>query len=453
MPALKFIAQATVFNNQMFTLQGYAGENSTYHLQFRAPRFQCTTAQYNSTLLIDYKLGRRIEAPTFATVWDRERLIYSSKQYNIANYTVQRDLNSGLVWNANCVIEEQICMAQSVHYDVNVTFPRGVQTVSYSLGDAKVPLTQIDILRAGSEFGLQIELPPEAKAFQDWYRELSRFIPASNEWAILDALGTLIEGTSFHLTSTPSLLLPLPGYPSLEPPLEDGTGSTCQQREGSFGPTPLYDCGPWYSGYNSETEHCTSFQKPSNNTAMPETKKSAALLKGTVFHTARFNRQQIDFEYDPRESLNITEAMLNEVLTNITMSAISLGTWWDMVPVTSTRYRSTYMLSNPLNLILPYSICLAAATVFMAIAIWCLWRNRAPAVDGGFLQIMMATVGDTQMGRVILGEKMAAIGDMSDELKSLRIRYGELINEDIAVGGKRFGFGTVEETVSLRKRR
>jgi hypothetical protein len=448
-----FIAQATVFNNQMFTLPGHAGENSTYHLHFRAPRFQCTTTQYNDTLPIGHNSRGRLKAPTFATVWDRERLIYSSKQYYIANYTVQRDLNSGLVWNSNCIIKEQICMAQSVHYDVNVTFPRGVQTISYSIGDAKVPLTQIDILRAGSEFGLLIELPPEAEVFQDWYRELSRFIPASNEWAILDALGTLIEGTSFHLGSIPSLLLPLPGYPSIEPPLENGTGSTCQQREGSFGPTPLYDCGPWQSGYERDTEHCKSFQDLSSNTAMPETKQSAALLKGTVFHTARFNSQQTDFTYDPRDSLNISEAMLNEVLANITISAISLGTWWDMVPVTSTRYRSTYMLSNPLNLILPYSICLAAATVFMAIAIWCLWRNRAPAVDGGFLQIMMATVGDTQMGRVILEEKVAAIDDMSDELKSLRIRYGGLINEDIAVGGKRFGFGTVEETVSLSKSR
>ena len=140
--------------------------------------------------------------------------------------------------------------------------------------------------------------------------------------------------------------------------------------------------------------------------------------------------------------------MLNEVLVNITISAISLGTWWDMVPVTSTRYRSTYELSNPLNLILPYSICLAAATVFMAIAIWSLWRNHVPAADGGFLQIMMATVGDTHMGRIILEGRVAAIDDISDEMKTLEIRYGQLIN-----GDNRLGFGTVDETSSLRKRR
>lgn len=185
-----------------------------------------------------------------------------------------------------------------------------------------------------------------------------------------------------------------------------------------------------------------------------EINQSEALLKGIIFHTDRFVLGSDYSIYDPRRSLNITEVMLNEVLANITISAISLGTWWDMVPVTSTRYRSTYKLSNPLNLILLYSICLAAATIFMAIAIWSLWRNRAPATDGGFLQIMMATVGDTEMGRVIIEEKLAAIDDMTDELKNLKIRYGELVNGNIlGTGGKRFGFGTVDEITSLRKRR
>lgn len=183
-----------------------------------------------------------------------------------------------------------------------------------------------------------------------------------------------------------------------------------------------------------------------------KTNQFGALLKGTVFHTTRFDRYETVADFDPRQSLNTTEAMLNEVLANITISAISLGTWWDMVPVTSTRYRSTYLLSNPLNIILPYSICLAAATVFTAIGMWSLWRNRAPAVDGGFLQIMMAAVGDTEMSRVLLEERLAAIDDMTDELRSLKIRYGELVNANmLGAGGKRFGFGTVDETKSLRK--
>jgi hypothetical protein len=179
------------------------------------------------------------------------------------------------------------------------------------------------------------------------------------------------------------------------------------------------------------------------------------VLRGTVFHTTRFDppNPYTDTYYDPRDDLDLTETLLNDVLTNIILSAISLGTWWDMVPVTTTRYQSTYSLANPLNLILPYSICLVAAILFALIAIWSLWRNGMPAADGGFLQIMMATRGNTEMERLVLKERLAAIDNMSKELRNLKIRYGELVGEDVlGVEGRRLGFGTVEETASLRKK-
>jgi hypothetical protein len=177
-------------------------------------------------------------------------------------------------------------------------------------------------------------------------------------------------------------------------------------------------------------------------------------LKGSVFDIQRFNIMGDGGGTDLRYDRNITEDLLNSVLTNMTLSAISLGTWWDKVPVTFTRYQSTYSFANPLNLILPYSICLGAATLFAAIAIWSLWRNGIPAADGSFLQIMMATRGNTEMERLVLKDRLAAIDNMSKELKSLKIRYGELVGDDVlGVEGMRLGFGTVEETVSLRKKR
>jgi hypothetical protein len=67
---------------------------------------------------------------------------------------------------------------------------------------------------------------------------------------------------------------------------------------------------------------------------------------------------------------------------------------------------------------------------------------------------MMATRGNTEMERLVLKDRLAAIDNMSKELKSLKIRYGELVGEDVlGVEGMRLGFGTVEETVSLRKKR
>jgi hypothetical protein len=183
-------------------------------------------------------------------------------------------------------------------------------------------------------------------------------------------------------------------------------------------------------------------------------------LVGAVFDSQRFNpgdnfdNDQIDDMYDINNYYNITENILNDVLTNITLSAISLGTWWDSVLVVTTRYQATYSFANPINLILPYSICFAAATVFAIIAIWSLWQTGTPAADGGFLQIMMATRGNTEMEKLVLQEKRTTIDNMSNELRNLKIRYGELISRDISeIEERRLGFGTVEETVSLRKRR
>ena len=77
------------------------------------------------------------------------------------------------------------------------------------------------------------------------------------------------------------------------------------------------------------------------------------------------------------------------------------------------------------------------------------------------MQIMMAIRGNTEMERLVLRERLMVVENMSDELKSLKIRYGELVDDDVLgvdddvlrVKGRRMGFGTMRETVSPRKRR
>ena len=67
---------------------------------------------------------------------------------------------------------------------------------------------------------------------------------------------------------------------------------------------------------------------------------------------------------------------------------------------------------------------------------------------------MMATRGNTEIERLVLKEKLITIDSMSTELKSLKIRYGEFIGEEVlGVESRRLGFGTVEETVGLGKRK
>lgn len=49
---------------------------------------------------------------------------------------------------------------------------------------------------------------------------------------------------------------------------------------------------------------------------------------------------------------------------------------------------------------------------------------------------------------------MSTIEEMSEELRSFGVQYGELTGEDdLIVRGKQFGFGVTDEILSLRRRR
>jgi hypothetical protein len=153
-------------------------------------------------------------------------------------------------------------------------------------------------------------------------------------------------------------------------------------------------------------------------------------------------------KFSPLTDISPTEDLLNTLLYNITLSAFSLGTWKENVSVTSTLYRNTYQFSHKRNLILPYSICLSVAIVFAVIGMWSLFQNGIPAADGGFLQVMMATRGDTQMERLVLKNGSMAADDMLKKLGSLKVRYGELVSQEGTMG-----FGTVDETLALKRRK
>jgi hypothetical protein len=103
-------------------------------------------------------------------------------------------LKDTLIWNLHVVVNEQVCECLSALYNVGVTFPRGVQTVNYSLSDARKLPRKVDIYntidisaaygdpnRNPSKFyGLQLKLPPKPEALQDWHQKVSTAIPVSN---------------------------------------------------------------------------------------------------------------------------------------------------------------------------------------------------------------------------------------------------------------------------------
>lgn len=69
------------------------------------------------------------------------------------------------------------------------------------------------------------------------------------------------------------------------------------------------------------------------------------------------------------------------------------------------------------------------------------------------MQIMMATRGPTEMERLAVENGLVDAKKTPKELRSLRVRYGELILENGVERKNVWGFGTAEETESLRKKR
>jgi hypothetical protein len=158
----------------------------------------------------------------------------------------------------------------------------------------------------------------------------------------------------------------------------------------------------------------------------------------------------------PPRDLNLTEAMLNQFLANVSISAISLGTWRRLTPVNITNYRNVYTFSSPQSLILPYLIALSLSLLCNILGIWALSTNGEVAENGGFLQIMTTTRGNTEMDQVARKINHGREGGPEKELLDLKIRYGEMVEGCGACEGDEktiSGFGTIEETVALKWRK
>jgi hypothetical protein len=157
--------------------------------------------------------------------------------------------------------------------------------------------------------------------------------------------------------------------------------------------------------------------------------------------------------FDPRKSLNITEASINELLANVSISALSLNKWYGNVNVTDRDSRNVYRFSHPLSLLVPYGLCLGFTLLCIVLGLNALRLNGISATDGGFLQIMMTTTGDTEMSRNVQGASLGGSGNAPKELLELKVRFGKLVREEGTASTNKYGFGTTEETDLLLRRR
>ncbi|CAN9324505.1 unnamed protein product [Alternaria alternata] len=107
--------------------------------------------------------------------------------------------------------------------------------------------------------------------------------------------------------------------------------------------------------------------------------------------------------------------MANELLINTTISALALNQRFDMVNGTETLNFNAYHFENKLDFFLPYALYVQ--------------NHGISAISGGFLQLLMTTIGCTSLEAVITkgSGTLGGYEDVSEELREMEVRFGELI--------------------------
>jgi hypothetical protein len=123
----------------------------------------------------------------------------------------------------------------------------------------------------------------------------------------------------------------------------------------------------------------------------------------------------------------------NEVLLNTTISMLSLNRRFGIVNGTTSRTVNIYQFRGKLAFFLPYGICLGLSIPIIASGLIALFvRNKGvSAITGGFVQLLMTTTGRTSLEAIVARSTgmMGGHESVSEELKELNIRFGELIED------------------------
>jgi hypothetical protein len=171
----------------------------------------------------------------------------------------------------------------------------------------------------------------------------------------------------------------------------------------------------------------------------------------TIIDNTRFNSIFNTYNSTSHPEFRISEAIFNDYLLNMTMSAMqAYSRWSTRVNATRDTAVNVYRFSSPLNLILPYFVTLVLAVPFILLGGLALYWNGVSATDGGFMQIIATSTGSAVLDRAAAGGCLGGGESVPRELKDLRIRFGEFVGRaDAPV--RRAGFGVESETTALKK--
>jgi hypothetical protein len=136
-------------------------------------------------------------------------------------------------------------------------------------------------------------------------------------------------------------------------------------------------------------------------------------------------------------------------LVNLTIAAISLNLWHDVVGGNVTRLYNVYRFEHRLNFFLPYGLCMLLTVPILTLGLFALRHNGVSAIDGGFLQVLMtAATGDTAIERAARPGCFGGKENIPEELEKLKVRFGELTATDGEITGETKSLSIEHETES-----
>jgi hypothetical protein len=123
--------------------------------------------------------------------------------------------------------------------------------------------------------------------------------------------------------------------------------------------------------------------------------------------------------------------MANELLINTTISTMALGRRWGIANGTGTRTFNIFRFKNKLAFFLPYGLSIALGIPIIALGLLSFYVHNqgTSAISGGFLQLLVTTTGRTGLEDMVIKHSATTGGyeNVSDELKAVEVRLGELI--------------------------
>lgn len=390
-----------LFSGQPLATPSICGSNCSYTLLFEGPSLKCHGNDHNITVEDDFGGNFTIFSGKwsyFEEAFEKE-LSFGELENNdtssallhissLKNPVISSSSNVTL-WNLTK--STLICVPFRSLYNVEVSYINNQQTINYTYSEL-ARLTNVDRILYNYAFSGKND-PSWVGENLAWYRD-------SQLMGITSAVASVLNGVC-------------------EDNAIDSVNNTL---------TNFYDHSVFFT---SAELMCTGL----GGYLLPYTRFNIGSQIFKISNTLGFTPIVFD----------ITAEALNQLLGNFTLSLITLmGLWNETVNVTRSVSENVYVFSQPLNLILPYSISLLLVLPCLLIGSFALINNGVPAADGSFIQILSTTTGSPNLQRAAASNCLANPECPSEQLRKLKVRYGELADLQVQVGGtvvRRAGFG------------